>query len=277
MARVWFVTGSARGLGRSIVEAVLASGDSVVATARKSEQLNDLVQQYGSDRVLAANLDVADYEQAIRVVELAVQKFGRVDVLVNNAGYAVPAAIEDTDMDLFRAQTDANFFGTVHVTKAVLPVMRKQQAGRIIQISSIGSRISGPGLAAYQSAKWAVTGFSQSLAVEVAPFNIKITVLEPGGMQTDMAGAFSDLSRVTEPYKQTVGGVFQAILAGSSKWTETTKVAETIIKLSNTDEPPTRVLLGRDTVEPCKMAAETLAASDEKWRHLTTLSSEGSE
>ncbi|KAF9766549.1 Oxidoreductase boa17, partial [Fusarium sp. DS 682] len=155
MVRVWFVTGSSRGLGRVLVEKVLESGDIVVATARDSSQLGDLVTKYGPDKVFAISLDVTDFDQANKAVKEAVDKFGRIDVVVNNAGYANLASIEDTDIEGFRAQVDVNLFGVVNVTKAVVPIMRRQKSGHIIQVSSIGGRIGTPGAAAYQSAKWA--------------------------------------------------------------------------------------------------------------------------
>jgi NAD(P)-dependent dehydrogenase (short-subunit alcohol dehydrogenase family) len=186
MPTVFFLTGSSRGLGRAIAEAVLAAGHQLAATARRPSSLDDLVAAH-PERVLPVALDVADAEQARAAVAAGVQRFGRIDVVVNNAGYANLAAIEDIAPDDFRAQIDTNLFGVVNVTRAALPVLREQGSGHVIQVSSVGGRLATPGLSAYQSAKWAVGGFSSVLAAEVAPLGIKVTVLEPGGMQTDWA------------------------------------------------------------------------------------------
>src|SRR5579863_1223465 len=158
--RVWLITGCSRGLGRNLAEAVLQAGHRLVATARKPEQLSDLVQQYG-ERVRAIALDVTDAIAAKLAIPATIQAFGRLDVVVNNAGYSNMAAIEDVSEDDFRAQMDTNFYGVVNVTRAALPELRKQGSGHIIQISSIGGRTGTPGLSAYQSAKWALEGFSE--------------------------------------------------------------------------------------------------------------------
>ncbi|HEY4201855.1 MAG TPA: SDR family NAD(P)-dependent oxidoreductase [Devosiaceae bacterium] len=200
MSRVWFVTGSSRGLGRAIVEAALAAGNKVAATARKPEQLAELVSRYG-DNVLPLALDVTDAAAARAAVAEAVRAFGRLDVVVNNAGYGDVASVEDVTEEDFKAQIDTNFYGTVHVTKAALPALRQQGGGHIMQITSIGGRTCNTGLSAYQSAKWAVEGFSGVLALEVAPLNIKVTIIEPGGFRTDWAGSSMTIPPVSEPYR----------------------------------------------------------------------------
>ncbi|KAM5344286.1 hypothetical protein ACJ41O_012823 [Fusarium nematophilum] len=272
MTRVWFVTGSSRGLGLAIVEAVLASGDIVVATARRPEQLIDLLTRYGSERVLLAALDVSDATEVQRVVKLAKETFGRIDVVVNNAGYAEMASVEDVSPESFRAQIDANFYGVVNVTKAVLPLLRQQGSGHILQVSSVGGRVGSPGLAAYQSAKWAVGGFSTVLSREVAPFGIKVTVLEPGGMKTEWATSATEHGSISEPYQQTVGEMIKLRERYSVGWSEPVKVAEAILKVTQVDDPPLRLLLGPDTVAHAQQASKDLAASDEKWQYLTNLS-----
>ena len=188
MSKVWFITGSSRGLGRALAEAVLAAGHRLVATARNPEELRTLVAT-APDRSRAVALDVMDPAAARKAIDAAVAAFGRIDVLVNNAGYANVASIEDLPEDDFRAQVETNFFGVVNVTRAALPVLRAQRDGHIIQVSSIGGRSGSPGLAAYQSAKWAVGGFSEVLATEVRPLGIRVTIVEPGGMRTDWAGS----------------------------------------------------------------------------------------
>lgn len=271
MTKIWFVTGSSRGLGRALVEAILGSGDKVVATARKPEQMNDLVAKYGADNILATALDVTDNDQVQSVVDAALQKFGRLDVVVNNAGYADVASIEDMTIETFRTQFETNFFGVVNVTKAVLPILRKQGHGHIMQVSSIGGRMGSPGLGSYQSAKWAVGGFSTVLSREVGSLGIKVTVLEPGGMKTDWAGSSMGIGAVSEPYKQTVQA-FQDIRDQLiPNWADPNDIVRSILHVANVPEPPLRLLLGLDTIKYAQQASEELAASDEKWRDVTAL------
>jgi len=175
--RTWLVTGSSRGFGREIVRAALESGDRVVATARHPDQLDDLVGTYG-DRIRTTALDVTDSRAARDAVAVATGEFGRLDVVVNNAGYANSAAIEELDADDFRGQIEANLFGVVNVTCAALPVLRRQASGVFVQFSSVGGRVGGtPGMGAYQTAKFAVEGFSEVLASEVAPFGVKVIIV----------------------------------------------------------------------------------------------------
>lgn len=271
MARIWFVTGSSKGLGLAIVEAALADGDNVVATARHTSTVSHLLEKYGPDRILPVALDVSKNDQIESAVKAAVDKFGRIDVVVNNAGYAIPRSLEDTSVKLFQEQIDTNFLGTVFVTKAVTPILRKQQSGRILQVSSVGGRLATPGLSAYQAAKWAVGGFTGVVAKELAPFGVKMTVLEPGGMKTDWAGFSEDELVISEPYQQTVGA-FQKIREQYSQFrSEPKKVADVIVKISKVDDPPLKLLLGPETVDLAKQAAAELAASDEKWRDATLL------
>jgi len=183
MSKVWLVTGSASGLGRDIAKAVLASGDRLLATARDPHRLNDLVERYG-EQVHTAPLDVADEAAAKAAVEKAVEVFGRLDVVVNNAGYGDVAPFEQVSSESFRALVDTNFFGVVYMTRAAIPVMRKQKSGYILQISSVGGRLGVPGNAAYHAAKWAVGGFTEAIAPELAPFGVKVCALEPTARQS---------------------------------------------------------------------------------------------
>ncbi|MYV45581.1 SDR family NAD(P)-dependent oxidoreductase [Streptomyces sp. SID2888] len=269
MSKVWFVTGSSRGLGRAIVAAALEAGDRVVATARKPAQLDDLVARHG-DRIHPVGLDVTDPEQVRSAVQEGLKVFGRYDVVVNNAGYADLASVEDVTVEDFRAQIDTNLYGVVHVSKAVLPLLREQGSGHIFQVSSVGGRIGSVGLAAYQSAKWAVGGFSTVLAQEVAPFGIKVTVLEPGAMRTDWAGSSMTIPPVSEPYQQTVGGFADMVKSltetASAHSADPARIARTVVDLAGRDDAPLRLLLGRDAVQYGGAAARQLAESDEKWR-----------
>ncbi|KAF7547859.1 hypothetical protein G7Z17_g7437 [Cylindrodendrum hubeiense] len=269
MTKVWLVTGSSRGLGLALVESILASGDSVIATARRAESLKHLVEKYSSDRVLAVPLDVTNNEQVLEAVAAGVKAFGRIDVVVNNAGYADFASVEDMSLQSFRAQMETDFFGVVQVSKAVLPVMREQGSGHIIQISSIGGRTATPGFSAYQSAKWAIGGFSTSLSQEVAPLGIKVTVLEPGGMETDWAGSSLGTSPISEPYQQTVGTFMELIKQSKPNWSSAATIANIVVQVAKVDDPPLRLLAGPDTLEWAKVVAGVLAASDEKWKDLT--------
>ena len=269
MSKVLLVTGSSRGLGREIVLAALAAGHRVAATARKPEQVADLVERYG-DRVLPVELDVADAEAAERAVRAAVEAFGRLDVVVNNAGYANLASVEDITVADFRAQLDTNLLGVVNVSKAALPTLRAQGSGHIIQVSSLGGRTATPGLSAYQAAKWAVGGFSEVLAQEVAPLGIKVTVLEPGGMRTDWAGSSMNVPPISAPYQQTVGAL--AAMLGRADLApagDPAKVAQVVLQVADLDEPPVRLLLGSDAVQYAALAAQARAAEDAKWRDLS--------
>src|SRR5262245_19495198 len=212
MSKVWFVTGSARGLGLEIARAVLAAGDRLVATARNPKDLEPLAEKYG-DRVRAVPLDVTRPAEARAAIEVARSRFGRLDVVVNNAGYANVNSIEDVAEDDFRAQIETDFFGVVNVTRAALPLLRAQRSGHIVQISSIGGRGATQGIAAYQSAKWAVGGFSEVLAKEVSPLGIRVTVVEPGGMRTDWSGSSMRIDEIKPDYQGTVGAFAAAMRA----------------------------------------------------------------
>jgi NAD(P)-dependent dehydrogenase (short-subunit alcohol dehydrogenase family) len=269
MSKVWLVTGSSRGLGRALAEAVLAAGHQLVATARKPEQLDDLVQRYG-DQVRAVALDVTDPVATRTAVQDAVDAFGRLDVLVNNAGYADLASIEDFTERDFRAQIDTNFYGVFNGTRAALPVMRAQGGGHIVQISSVGGRVGVPGLGAYQASKWAVGGFSEVLAKEVASFGIKVTVIEPGGMRTDWAGSSMSKPPVSEPYLPVIQPMVEYRRQESGNEPgDPAKIAQAIIHITEVDDPPLHLLMGSDAVQVAAAQAESVAASDAKWRSLS--------
>lgn len=269
MSKVWFVTGSSRGLGRAIVENALEAGDQVVATARDTARLDDLAARYG-DRVLPVALDVTDNDAVQRAVQEGLEAFGRYDVVVNNAGYGDVASVEDVTRDDFRAQIDTNFYGVVNVSKAVLPILREQGSGHIFQVSSLGGRIGSVGLAAYQSAKWAVGGFSTVLAQEAAPLGVQVTVLEPGGMRTDWAGSSMTIPPVSEPYRPTVGAFAEYLrTASGTEETDPAKVARAIRDLANRTDAPVRLLFGAQAYQYAQSAAQALAETDEQWRSVS--------
>lgn len=275
MSKVWFVTGSSRGLGRALVEVALEAGDRVAATARNPERLRDLLDKYG-DAVLLLRLDVTDYDAAARVVTQAEQTFGRIDVVVNNAGYGDLGSFEDTTIDSFRTQIDTDFYGVANVSKAVVPLLREQGRGHIFQVSSLIVRLSGPGLTAYQAAKCAVAGFSLGLAKEIAPFGVKVTILEPGAMRTDWGGSSMTIPQPSGPYQPTIGAFAEALRAFSGhEPTNTRRVAQVVRDLAGRDDAPVRLLLGTDAVPMAQQAAQELAASDEAWREVSLSVSDG--
>lgn len=264
-SHVFLITGASRGLGRAITEAALAAGHRVVAGARSVEALADL----HSDRLAVVELDVTDEDQVRAAVDTALTRFGRIDVLVNNAGYANMGAIEDVDFDDFRTQIDTNFFGVVRLTQAVLPVMRTQRAGHIVQISSVGGRLVRAGLGAYQSAKWAVTGFSGVLAREVSPLGIKVTVLEPGGMRTDWAGSSMRVDPVRDDYAATVGVSAAQSSPENLGASDPAKVAALLLHVVDMTDPPARLLVGPDAYRYATAAGRELLADDARWESLS--------
>jgi NAD(P)-dependent dehydrogenase (short-subunit alcohol dehydrogenase family) len=270
MPKVFLLTGSSRGLGREIAEAVLAAGDRLVATARRPESLAGLAERYGG-QILPVALDVTDPAAARAAVAAGLEAFGRIDVVVNNAGYANLASVEDITDEDFREQIDANLLGVVNVTRAALPVLRRQGAGHIIQVSSIGGRLATAGLSAYQAAKWAVGGFSEVLAKEVGPLGIKVTVLEPGGMQTDWAGSSMKVPPVSEPYQATVGAMakLHQDAARPPVLGDPAKVAQVVLAIAGLDEPPLRLILGSEAYLYATAAARARAESDAAWHDLT--------
>jgi NAD(P)-dependent dehydrogenase (short-subunit alcohol dehydrogenase family) len=270
MSKVWLITGSSRGLGRALAEAVLAAGHRLVATARKPEDLHDLVEQYG-DQVRAVALDVTDPAAARNAVAVATSAFGRLDVVVNNAGYGNINSIEDMAEDDFRAQIETNFFGVVNVTRAALPVLRAQRDGHFIQISSIGGRRASMGLSAYQAAKFAVEGFSESLANEVGPLGIRVTIVEPGGFRTDWGGSSMRIGEIREDYEATVGSYvkFAREHRDAVMYGDPAKAAQVILRIASEKEPPLRLLLGSDAVFLAGVAAAKRAEEDAKWKAIS--------
>lgn len=269
MSKVFFLTGSSRGLGRAVAEATLAAGHNLIATARNPASLDDLQTRY-PEQLLALALDITDPQAAQAAINAGAERFGRIDVVINNAGYANVAAVEDITLADFQAQIETNLFGVVNVTKAALPLLREQGGGYFIQVSSIGGRLASPGLSAYQTAKWAVGGFSSVLAAEIKGLGIKVTVLEPGGMQTDWAGASMQVAPISAPYEESVGPMARlhqnsdAISLG-----DPAKVARVILELSDMDEPPLRLILGSEAYAYATVAAKLQAESDAHWHGLT--------
>jgi NAD(P)-dependent dehydrogenase (short-subunit alcohol dehydrogenase family) len=270
VAKVWLITGSGNGLGRDIAEAALAAGDNVVAGARRTEELAPLVSQYG-ERVKPVTLEVRDEVAAKRAVQLAIDTFGRLDVLVNNAGYGHFAPFEQMSAEDFKAVVDTCFYGVVYTTRAAVPVMRKQKSGHIFQVSSVGGRLALAGNTPYHAAKWAVGGFSDSLALEVEPFGVKVCTLEPGGIRTNwQRRAGQDAPELLPDYEGSVGQMLKMVrsLEGHAEG-DPRKIADVIVQLAHSDDVPVRLILGLDAENWVQRAEAARATEAAEWRHLT--------
>ena len=269
MSKIWLITGSSRGLGRAFTEAALAAGHSVVAGARNPDQLADLRSKFG-EKIHPVSLDVTNEARAKAAVDAAVAHFGGLDVLVNNAGYGNVSSVEDTPLDDFRAQIETNLFGVIIMTKAVLPYFRERRAGYIIQVTSIAGRLGPSGRAPYAAAKFGVEGFSESLAKEIGPLGIKVTIVEPGGFRTDFAGSSTELREGRSEYESTVGATirFQRDYNGKQPG-DPAKAAAVLLHLASQQEPPLRLLLGSDSYNAAEKSALDKLESDRKWKDLT--------
>ncbi|WP_216911336.1 SDR family NAD(P)-dependent oxidoreductase [Nocardia noduli] len=262
MAKTWLVTGTSRGFGRELARAVLTRGDNLVATARRPEELT-----FVGDNVRTFELDVTDANAARAAVDFTLAEFGALDVVVNNAGYANSAPIEEMDDTDFRNQIETNFFGVVNLTRAALPVLRRQRSGWFVQFSSVGGRVGGtPGMGAYQSAKFAVEGFSEVLANEVRPFGVQVLIVEPGAFRTDWQGSSMRLPAVGADYESTVGEInrYRRDNDGTQPG-DPARAANVIIDVIESDDPPRRLLLGAGAVEMARESSVERAAEAERW------------
>lgn len=268
MSQRWLITGCSRGLGRALAGAVLEAGHRLVATARDPAQLVDLSKRYG-DAVRTVALDVTDPAAARAAVRVAVDDFGGLDVLANNAGYGNVGSIEDTRLDEFRDQIETNLFGTIIVTKAAIPVMRAQRSGHILQFSSVGGRLGAPGRAPYSAAKWGVEGFSEVLAGEMALVGVKVTVVEPGGFRTDFAGASTSLRAGRPEYDAVVGATVRSQRAYDGRQPgDPTRAARVLLAVAAMDAPPFRLPLGSDAVAAIERADLARLEELARWREL---------
>src|SRR5947209_4194592 len=269
MSKVWLITGASRGLGRSFTQEALKAGHRVVATARDVERLAEVASKFG-ESVRTVPLDVTNEAQAKNAVEAAIETFGCVDVLVNNAGYGNVRPVEDTSLADFRAQIETNLFGVIIMTKAVLPHFHERASGHIIQISSIGGRVGPVGRAAYAAAKFGIEGFSESLSKEVGPLGINVTIVEPGGFRTDFAGSSTALREGRKDYDETVGAAvrFQRDYDGSQPG-DPVKAAAAVIQIVAMADPPLRLLLGSDAYAAAEKHTHEILASDRQWKDLS--------
>ncbi|HVW58420.1 MAG TPA: oxidoreductase [Puia sp.] len=270
MPKIWFITGSSRGLGRSLTEAVLAAGDSVVATARDPRQLSDLAEKY-KDRLYLEKLDVTRRDEVYQAVANAVEHFGRIDVLVNNAGFGIIGAAEAFTDEQFRSQLDTNLYAPIEITRAVLPYMRKQRSGFIMQVSSVGGRVGNAGLTMYQAAKFGLGGFSEALAKEVAPLGIRVTCIEPGGFRTDWAGASMSYAPEIEGYEESVGKRSEYFRSGGYiPVGDPVKAAKVMVKLAEEAQPPVHLVLGSEAIAILEKANAVRDAELREWRSVST-------
>ncbi|MFF2354337.1 SDR family NAD(P)-dependent oxidoreductase [Kitasatospora sp. NPDC058115] len=269
MDKTWFITGSSRGLGRALTRAALEAGHGVAATARRPEQLADLAEEFG-DRIRPIALDVTDPAAARAALAEAHAHFGRIDVLVNNAGYANVSPIETTEDADFRAQFETNFWGVYHVTKAAIPLLRAQRSGLIMQFSSVGGRVGGsPGIASYQAAKFAIDGFSRVLRAETEPFGVRVLVVEPSGFRTDWAGSSMTVHDAPEAYAGTVGAVHTRLRqAGVGAAGDPVRAAGILVRMAGRRDVPHHLPLGVNAAETSIAMDRQLLAEDTKWREV---------
>ena len=265
-SKVWFITGSSKGFGHIWAEAALARGDRVAATARNTDTVKDLVDAYG-DNVLAIALDVTDKAAVDAAVNRAHDHFGRLDVVVNNAGFGLFGTVEEVSEEQARAQIETNLFGALWVTKAALPLMRAQGSGHIIQVSSIGGVNAFPLLGLYHASKWGLEGFTQSLAGEVGRFGIKVTLVEPTGYTTDWAGPSSVHAGEIPAYDEVRAARAQAWANRTRGNPEATGPA--ILELVDAAEPPLRVFFGDGPLAMIKEEYANRIATWERWNDLS--------
>src|SRR6478609_8583707 len=264
--KIWFITGASRGFGREWAIAALERGDSVAATARDLSTLGDLRDKHG-ERLLPLRLDVTDRDADFAAVRQAHERFGRLDVVVNNAGYGHFGMIEELTEDEVRSQLETNVFGALWVTQAALPIMRAQGSGHIIQVSSIGGITAFTGTGAYHASKWALEGFSQSLAQEVAGFGIHVTLIEPGGYSTDWGGATAKHAEPLPAYDETRAEMQQARAARTAQPGDPNASAAAVLRIVDADEPPLRAFFGTAPLGIAKADYESRLASWEQWQH----------
>ncbi|TSD67962.1 SDR family NAD(P)-dependent oxidoreductase [Inquilinus sp. KBS0705] len=269
MTKIWFITGSSRGLGRNLTEAVLAKGDKVAATARNIESLNDLADQYPNN-LFQIKLDVTNKDEVYQAVESTIKHFGRIDVLVNNAGFGITGAAEAFTDEQVRSQLETNLYAPIEITRAVLPHMRKQRSGHILQVSSMGGRVGSGGVSIYQAAKFGLSGFSEGLAIEVAPLGIKVICVEPGGFRTDWAGDSMTYAPHVDGYEHTVDTRVQMFKTKAFvPMGDPNKSAKVMIDMIDVPQPPLHLLLGSEAVAIVKHSELVKMAELEKWESVS--------
>jgi NAD(P)-dependent dehydrogenase (short-subunit alcohol dehydrogenase family) len=272
MSKVWFLTGASRGFGLEIARKALAHGDRVVATARRADQIRTRLPDAG-DALLPVDLDVTDADQVHRAVQSGLDAFGRIDVLVNNAGRGLLGAVEEASDASVRAVYEINVFGTLNVQRAVLPVMRGQRSGHVINISSVGGLLGSAGWGIYCSTKFAIEGFSEALAKEVRPLGIWVTVVEPGYFRTDFldASSLGTEQNVIADYDATAGATrTHATDVNHEQPGDPVKAAAAIVDIASAPEPPVHLLLGTDCVALVEHKIKELQTDIDNWRTVST-------
>lgn len=266
MSKVWFITGTSRGFGLEFAKSALGRGDRVVATARNADSLSDLVAEHG-DSVLALPLDVTDKAAVNATITQAHDHFGRLDVVVNNAGYGLFGMVEELTEQQVRDQMETNFFGALWVTQGVLPLLREQGSGHVIQISTIGGIGAFPSLGGYHASKWALEGMTEALAQEVAGQGIKVTLVEPGGYSTDWAGSsatHADPNPIYDDIRESM-----AARSTGAKPGDPTAVGPALLQIVDADEPPLRVLFGEQPVQLVKYVYQQRLDTWAQWEHVS--------
>ncbi|HEX5193476.1 MAG TPA: oxidoreductase [Solirubrobacteraceae bacterium] len=270
-SRIWLITGSSSGFGLRLAQAALEHGDRVVATARDPSALDELVSQAPQDVVEPVRLDVTDPDQRASAIAAAVDRFGRLDVLVNNAGFGSVGAVEEIQEGPFRALMETMFFGAFALTQAALPVMRRQRSGAIVQISSMGGQITAPGFGAYCAAKFALEAVSECLAAEVAPLGIQVLIVEPGAFRTGFGGAAMQRSpELGDVYAETAGPTRRMIdeMDGTQPG-DPAKAASAILRALDADDAPLHLALGGDAVDAIRAAQDARRADLDAWERVS--------
>lgn len=268
--KVWFITGTSRGFGREWAIAALQRGDKVAATARDTASLTDLVATYG-DAILPIRLDVTDREADFAAVKQAHEHFGRLDVVVNNAGYGQFGFIEELSERDARDQIETNVFGALWVTQAALPYLREQRSGHIIQVSSIGGIVAFPNVGIYHASKWALEGFSQALAQEIAPFGVHVTLIEPAGYDTDWSGSSSRRAEPLPAYADLHAANYEV---RKTRWAapgDPKASAAALLKVVDAEQPPLRVFFGEAPLGLAKADYDDRLRTWEQWQPVAEL------
>jgi len=265
MSKTWFITGASSGFGRAFAEHAIARGYNVVATARSTSRLEELVA-LAPERVLALALDVDRSGEAKHAVDAAAARFGRIDVLINNAGFGMVGAVEETPEPELRAIMETNFFGAVAMVRAVLPLLRAQKSGAIVNVSSMGGQLSYGGFGPYSASKFALEGISESLAQEMAPFGVKVLIVEPGAFRTQFAGSALREMPIIDAYRDVVGGIRDyAQSMHNTQAGDPRKAAEAVERALDAAKTPLRLQLGADAIKAVREHAEALLKDLAEW------------
>ena len=268
--KTWFITGASRGFGREWTIAALERGDRVAATARDTSTLDDLAEEHG-DALLPLRLDVTDRAACFAAVAQAHERFGRLDVVVNNAGYGQFGFIEELSEQELRDQMETNVFGALWVTQAALPFLREQGSGHLLQVSSIGGISAFPNIGAYHASKWALEGLSQALAQEVGGFGIHVTLIEPGGFSTDWGGASARHATPLPAYDEVREAVARQRAARTARSGDPQASARAVLEVVDAPQPPLRVFFGEAPIGIARADYESRLATWEQWQHVAEL------